>query len=256
MLKFLGRIALALATLCPAATIAGAEGQVTVFAAASLQDALGAAAKEFTAATGLGVKYSFDASSTLARQIEQGAPADVFASADLDWMDYLARRSLIQPQSRINLLSNSLVVIAPKDAPLATLTLDSASIEAALAGGRIATGAVETVPVGRYARLALRKLGLWTALERRIAPAENVRTALAYVARGEAPLGIVYATDAAAEPKVKVVATFPAESHPPIVYPFALTAGAKGDAAKRFLDFLQGPAARSIFRAKGFSFVE
>jgi molybdate transport system substrate-binding protein len=256
MLKLLGRITLALALQGAALVTARAEGPVTVFAAASLQDALSAAAKTFTADTGIAVKFSFDASSTLARQIEQGAPADLFASADLDWMDYLAKLNLIDPKSRINLLGNRLVVIAPKDAALTELKFDQASFEAALGSGRIATGAVETVPVGRYAKGALEKLGLWTALSSRIAPAENVRAALAYVARGEAPLGIVYATDAAAEPKVKIVATFPRDSHPTIVYPFAVTAAAKGDDAKRFLTFLQGPAARAIFVAQGFSTVE
>jgi molybdate transport system substrate-binding protein len=250
------RIALIFAALCQAAS-ARAEGTLTVFAAASLQDALNAAAKEFTATSGVSVKLSFDASSTLARQIEQGAPADLFASADTDWMDYLAKRSLIDPKSRVDLLGNRLVVVAPKDAPLSELALETAAIERALGGGgRIATGAVETVPVGRYAKTALQKLGLWAELQTRIAPAENVRAALAYVARGEAPLGIVYATDAAAEPKVKVVATFPRDSHPPIIYPFAVTASAKGDAAARFLAFLQSPPAHAIFAAQGFSFAE
>jgi molybdate transport system substrate-binding protein len=256
MLKFLSRIALALALQCATVLIARAEGSVTVFAAASLQDALSTAAKAFTGESGIAVKFSFDASSTLARQIEQGAPADLFASADLDWMDYLAKRNLIDPKSRINLLGNRLVIIAPKDAALTELKFDVSSFEAALAGGRIATGAVETVPVGRYAKLALEKLGLWAMLASRIAPADNVRVALAYVARGETPLGIVYATDAAAEPRVKIVATFPRDSHPPIVYPFAVTAGAKGHDAARFLSFLQTPAARAIFTAQGFSDVE
>jgi molybdate transport system substrate-binding protein len=249
------RVALAVAALGQAVP-ARAEDTLTVFAAASLQDALNAAAKEFAATSGVPVKLSFDASSTLARQIEQGAPADLFASADIDWMDYLAKRNLIDPKTRIDLLGNRLVIVAPKDAALSELALDTASIERALGGGRIATGAVETVPVGRYAKIALQKLGLWAALQTRIAPAENVRAALAYVARGEAPLGIVYATDAAAEPKVKIVATFPRDSHPPIIYPFAVTASAKGDAAGRFLAFLQGPAAHTIFAAKGFSFAE
>jgi molybdate transport system substrate-binding protein len=256
MLRFLARAALAIAVQCAALSLAKAEDVVTVFAAASLQDALKAVAKDFTASTGTAVKFSFDASSTLARQIEQGAPADLFASADLDWMDYVAKRDLIDPKSRINLLGNRLVVIAPKDSSVGELKLDAASISAALGGGRLATGAVESVPVGRYAKLALQKLGLWAGLEGRIAPADNVRAALAYVARGEAPLGIVYATDAAAEPKVKVVATFPRDSHPPIVYPFAATAGAKGEGAARFLGYLQGPKARAIFTAQGFSFVE
>jgi molybdate transport system substrate-binding protein len=256
VLKHIGRIALALAMSCATASIAKAEASLTVFAAASLQDALKEAARDFTATSGIAVKFSFDASSNLARQIEQGAPADMFASADLDWMDYLAKRNLIQPQTRVDLLGNRLVIVAPKDAALTELKLDPASFEAALGGGRIATGAVESVPVGRYAKLALQKLGLWATLEKRIAPADNVRAALAYVARGEAPLGIVYATDAAAEHKVKTVAVFPRDSHPPITYPFALTAGAKGEAGQRFLDFLKGPTAKAIFLAQGFSIVE
>jgi len=256
MLKPTRRIALAMALVCGAVPAAQAQGAVTVFAAASLQNALVNAAKDFTAATGIQVKFSFDASSTLARQIEQGAPADLFASADLDWMDYLAKRDLIAPKTRTNLLGNRLVVIAPKDATLTELKLDGPSIEAALGAGRIATGAVESVPVGRYAKTALSKLGLWDQLEKRVAPADNVRAALAYVARGETPLGIVYATDAAAEPKVKVVATFPRDSHPPIVYPFAVTAGAKGDDAAKFLAFLQSPQARKDFTQQGFSLVE
>ncbi len=256
MLKLIARLALVLAMQCAATTLGKAEEPLTVFAAASLKDALGAIAKDYAASTGVQVKFSFDASSTLARQIEQGAPADLFASADLDWMDYLAKRNLIEPKSRINLLGNRLVVIAPKDSSLGELRLDAASIDAALAGGRIATGAVESVPVGRYAKTALEKLGLWSALASRIAPADNVRIALAYVARGEAPLGIVYATDAAAEPKVKIVATFPRDSHPPIVYPFAVTSTAKGDGAARFLTYLQGPAAHAVFTAQGFSSVE
>jgi molybdate transport system substrate-binding protein len=171
-------------------------------------------------------------------------------------MDYLSQRNLIEPKTKIDLLRNRLVVVAPKDAPLTELELDAHSLDTALGGGRIATGAVETVPVGRYAKAALQNLKLWATLENRIAPAENVRAALAYVARGEAPLGIVYATDAAAEPKVKVVAIFPPGSYPPIVYPFAVVANAKGDGAARFLGFLQSPAARASFTAQGFSFAE
>jgi molybdate transport system substrate-binding protein len=171
-------------------------------------------------------------------------------------MDYLAQRDLIEPKTRVNLLSNRLVIIASRNAPFGELALDAPSIEKALGAGRIATGAVETVPAGRYAKAALQKLGLWASLQNRIAPAENVRAALAYVARGEAPLGIVYATDAAAEPKVKIVASFPQDSHPPIVYPFAVVAKAKGGGAARFLGFLQSPAARASFAAQGFSFAE
>jgi molybdate transport system substrate-binding protein len=178
LLKHIGRIALALAMQCAAVSLAQAQTSVTVFAAASLQDALNDAAKNFTATSGIAVKFSFDASSTLARQIEQGAPADLFASADLDWMDYLDKRHLIEPRTRVNLLGNRLVIVAPRDAPFAELKLDAASLEAALGGGRIATGAVETVPVGRYAKTALQTLGLWGQLEgartgRRNLPGDN-----------------------------------------------------------------------------------
>ncbi|SDR62212.1 molybdate transport system substrate-binding protein [Rhizobiales bacterium GAS113] len=261
MLKLLHRFAVATFLSLAAVSGAAAQSTVTVFAAASLQDALNGIGKDFTAASGIAVKFSYDSSSTLARQIEQGAPAELFASADLDWMDYLAKRNLIAPATRVNLLGNRLVVIAPKESPLTEVKFDAASLGAALGDGRIATGAVESVPAGRYAKQALQKLGLWATFETRIVPAENVRAALAYVARGEAPLGIVYATDAAAEPKVKVVATFPQDSHPPIVYPFALTAtaqgdAAKGEAAKQFLTYLQSPPARARFAAHGFSIVE
>jgi molybdate transport system substrate-binding protein len=256
MLKRFCRIVIALAVGFGSASLARAQETVTVFAAASLQDALNDIAAKFTDATGIKLRFNFGATSTLARQIEEGARADLFASADIDWMDYLAQGDLIKPLTRVNLLSNRLVIVAPKNSPTTELKLDTASIEAALGGGRIATGAVDTVPVGRYAKMALEKLGLWTALQAHIAPAENVRAALAYVARGDAPLGIVYATDAASEPRVKVVATFPRDTHPPIVYPFAVVRGAKGDGAERFLTFLQGPVARQSFAAQGFSFVE
>jgi molybdate transport system substrate-binding protein len=257
---FCGRLPFVLAVLCSGALTVraqdAAQSSVTMFAAASLENALTAAAKEFTTTRGITIKFSFGATSTLARQIEQGAPADLFASADQDWMNYLSEGNLIDPKTRVNLLSNRLVLIAPQDAPFSELALDSPSIEKALGAGRIATGAVETVPVGRYAKAALQKLGLWSSLQDRIAPAENVRVALAYVARGETPLGIVYATDAAGEPKVKIVASFPQSSYPPIVYPFAVVAKAKGDGAARFLAFLQSPATRACFAAQGFSFAE
>ena len=257
MFKLAHRLALAAAlTLAGLTAAMTQQPSLTVFAAASLQDVLNGIGKDFTAANGTAIKFAYDSSSTLARQIEQGAPAEVFASADLDWMNYLDKRNLIAPSTRVNLLGNRLVVIAPKDAGPAEVKLDLASLKAALGDGRIATGAVESVPAGRYAKLALQKLGLWGDLGSRIAPAENVRAALAYVARGEAPLGIVYATDAAAEPKVKVVATFPQDSHPTIVYPFALTATAKSEAAKQFLTYLQSPQARARFVAHGFSILE
>jgi len=230
---------------------------VTFFAAASLRDALENAAKRFTTDTGVEVRFSFAASSTLARQIEQGAPADLFASADLDWMDYLSQRNLIQTGTRVGLVGNRLVVIATKEWPLTELKLDAASIKAALgADGRLATGEVSSVPVGKYAKAAMEKLGIWSEIAPRLAMTENVRAALVLVARGEAPLGIVYASDAMAEPRVKVVATFPPGSHPAIIYPFALTSVSKSDGAVRFLDFLKSPVARPFFVAQGFTFLE
>ena len=230
-----------------------AQESVTVFAAASLKNALEEVAKPFTAATGIRVRYSFAASSALARQIEQGAPADLFASADVEWMDFLAGRNLVREPTRIDLLGNKLVVIALADNPLSELALTPKAIQDAVGRGRIAVGEVASVPAGRYAKAALEKLGLWGEVQPRLAQVENVRGALLLVSRGEAPLGIVYETDAKADPKVKVVATFPESSHPPIVYPFAATAKAGGEGALRFLDFLRGSEARRAFEAQGFT---
>jgi molybdate transport system substrate-binding protein len=231
-----------------------AQETVTVFAAASLKEALDNAAGHFTKDTGVKVHTSYAASSALARQIDQGAPADLFASADLDWMDYLAQRNLIQTNTRVNLLGNKLVLIAPKDSPLSDMNLDTPSILSALgADGRLVTGE-NSVPVGKYAKAAMEKLGLWSGVSARMAMTENVRAALILVARGEAPLGIVYASDAKAEPRVKVVASFPPDSHPPVIYPFALTATGKGNAAAKLLDFLKG-SAKEFFEQRGFTFL-
>lgn len=246
---------LVLATVTLALRPATAAEPLTVFAAASLKTALDQVAPVFTAASGIPVRLSYAASSALARQIENGAPADVFASADLEWMDHLQQRGLVKPESRLNLLGNRLVVIAPADVALRDLPLTAAAFADALgATGRIATGEVASVPVGRYAKAALQTLGLWTMVEPRLAQTENVRAALTFVARGEAPLGIVYATDAASEPKVKVVARFPDGSHPPIIYPFAVTVGsAQAEAARQFIATLAGERARAIFEAQGFT---
>ncbi|RAI44686.1 molybdate ABC transporter substrate-binding protein [Rhodoplanes roseus] len=226
---------------------------VTVFAAASLQNALNDIAKQFTAASAVPVRFSYAASSTLARQMEQGAPADLFASADLDWMDWAEQRKLIDPKSRVSLLGNRLVVVAPTDGKVSKVDLTKDGLKAALGDSRLATGAVASVPVGKYAKTALEKLGLWGEVEPKLAQAESVRAALVLVARGEASLGIVYETDAKVEPRVKVVAVFPADSHPPVVYPFALTATAKGDGPAKFLAYLSGPEARTVFEAGGFT---
>jgi molybdate transport system substrate-binding protein len=253
MRRFFRGLAIAATALWIAAPPPVAAQQITVFAAASLKDALEDAARSFTAAHGAPVRFSFASSSALAKQIEQGAPADLFASADLDWMNYLAERKLIRPDTRVNLLGNRLVVVAAKESPLNELKLDAASLRAALGDGRLTTGEVSSVPVGKYAKTALEKLGLWGEVQPRLAMTESVRAALALVARGEAPLGIVYATDAAAEPKVKIVATFPPDSHPPIIYPFAVVAESKLASAAQFLDYLKGPVARRAFEAQGFS---
>jgi len=230
-----------------------AQESLTVFAAASLKNALDDISAEFTKATGIKVTASYAGSSTLAKQIEQGAPADVFASADIDWMDYAHDKKLINDATRINLLGNRLVLIAPKTSSLGDVAIDPGFDLAALAGdGHIVTGDVRAVPVGRYAKAALEKLGAWTKAEPKMAMSENVRAALALVARGEAPLGIVYATDAKIEPGVKIIGTFPADSHPPIVYPFAATAVAKTQ-AERYLAFLRLAAAKVIFERYGFT---
>ena len=222
-----------------------------VFAAASLTDALQEVDAAFTADTGIPVKVSFAASSVLAKQIEAGAPADVFFSADHEWMDYLAQRNLLKSGSRRDLLGNALVLIAPSDSGLRLKIVPGFDLAGALGGGRLATGDPDSVPAGLYARAALTQLGVWERVSDHLARAENVRTALAYVARGEAPLGIVYQTDAQAEKRVRVVDVFPADSHPPIVYPVALTVSAQVQGG-RYLQFLGGEAARRIFLQRGF----
>ena len=227
---------------------------LTIFAAASLKNALDEAAAAYQKETGVNTAISYAASSALAKQIEQKAPADIFISADLDWMDYVAKANLIAADTRANLLGNRLVLIAPADKPVNLKIAKDFKIAEALGDGKLAVADVKAVPAGKYAKAALEKLGVWAAVEPKIAQAENVRAALAFVARGEAPLGVVYKTDAAAEPKVKVVDTFPEDTHPPIVYPIAVTAGAAApDAAKAFVAYLKGPAASAIFEKQGFS---
>jgi molybdate transport system substrate-binding protein len=222
-----------------------------VFAAASLEDALTQVDTAFTAATGARVKASFAASSVLAKQIEAGAPADVFLSADREWMDYLEQRALLQPGSRQDLLGNALVLIAPRDSTVRLRIAPGFDLAGALGEGHLATGDPDSVPAGRYARAALTKLGVWSQVSARVIGAENVRAALEYVARGEAPLGIVYRTDARAEKRVREVDAFPADSHPPIVYPVALTRIASPLAA-RYAAFLHGDTAKAIFAQAGF----
>jgi molybdate transport system substrate-binding protein len=222
-----------------------------VFAAASLGDALTQVDAAFTAQTGVQVRASFAASSVLAKQIEAGAPAEVFLSADREWMDYLEQRALLQPGSRHDLLGNALVLIAPRDSTVRLKIAPGFNLAGALGQGRLATGDPDSVPAGRYARAALMKLGIWAQVSGRVIGAENVRAALEYVARGEAPLGIVYSSDAQAEKRVRVVDVFPEDTHPPITYPVALTAAAS-PLAVRYAAFLRGDSAKTIFVRLGF----
>jgi molybdate transport system substrate-binding protein len=246
-------LALAIVSARPAAV--AQDTTITVFAAASLKNALDEFDQAFTGKTGVRVVASYAASSALIKQIENGAPADVFASADLDWMDYGAQHQLIKQDTRVNLLGNRLVLIAPKDAKIATAQIGPGFDLAHLAGaGRIVTGDVRAVPVGKYAKAALEKLGIWPSVSPKLAMTENVRAALTLVARGEAALGIVYETDAKVEPSVKIVGVFPADSHPAIVYPVALTTSAK-PAATQYLASLHSPAAKAVFERYGFTFL-
>jgi molybdate transport system substrate-binding protein len=253
MKKILGAWFLAWALLCGVNShSADADKRaIVVFGAASLTNALQDLGDEFTRKTSIPVKFSFAASSTLARQIESGAPADVFFSADLDWMDYLQARNLIQPQSRHDVLGNRLVLIAPVDSSISLKIEPNFPLATALGKNRLATGDPDSVPVGRYARSALTNLGIWNEISDRLIRADSVRAALAFVDRGEAPLGIVYETDALIDKNVRVVDVFPANSHTPIVYPIALTSVA-GPAAAKFVDYIRSSAADPTFKAYGF----
>ncbi len=225
---------------------------VVVFAAASMKESLDEAARQYQASGPDKILVSYAASSALAKQIESGAPADVFISADLEWMDYLAARNLIKPASRANLLGNSLVLIAPKDSAITLKLAPGADLAGALKGGKLAMGDPDHVPAGKYGKAALEKLGIWASVQGNVARAENVRSALAFVARGEAPLGIVYGTDAAAEKAVRIVDTFPAGSYPPIVYPIAETGSGSKAGAARFTAFLRSADGKAIFQRYGF----
>lgn len=255
MIRWLAVLALSLVAAGAVPSAQAQEQRLTVFAAASMKNALDDVDAAFTRASGIKVATSYAASSALAKQIEEAAPADVFVSADLDWMDYLDRKKLIRDDTRVNLLGNRIVLVAPRESTIANVAIGPGFDLAALAdGGRIVTGDVNAVPVGKYAKAALEKLGAWTSAAPKFAMAENVRAALALVARGEAALGIVYQTDAKIEPGVRIVGVFPADSHPAIVYPVAATVTAKPEAA-RYLAFLRSTAAKSIFEKYGFTFL-
>ena len=231
---------------------ADSERTITVFAAASLTNALQDLGDTFTKDTSIPVRFSFAASSTLARQIENGSRADLFFSADLEWMDYLQAKNLIQPATRHDVLGNQLVLIAPVDSKISLKIAPHFALAAAVGKSHLATGDPDSVPVGRYAHEALANLGVWDQVAARLVRADSVRSALAFVDRGEAALGIVYATDAMVDKNVRVVDVFPADSHMPIIYPAALSTAAGADAVK-FLAYIRGPAGDLAFRHYGFT---
>lgn len=251
-MTFLARLSILLLLALPALAHAAQPRPITVFAAASLKESLDEAAAAWTRRSGQKVSISYAGSAALAKQIEQGAPADVFISADGEWMDYLQQRRLIDVDTRTNLVGNRLVVIAPADSALRTLALKPAAVRQALGDGRLAMAETTSVPAGRYGRQALTMLGLWDAVSGQLAQADNVRAAMAFVSRGEAPLGIVYATDAQAEARVRVVAAIPGRAHDVIVYPLARVAKTPPAATKGFLAFLRGDDAKAIFKRAGF----
>jgi molybdate transport system substrate-binding protein len=224
---------------------------VVVFAAASLKNALDAVNAQWQKETGKSAKISYAASSALAKQIEQGAPAQMFISADLDWMDYVEKKNQIKPESRSNLLGNRIVLIAPKDKAQPIDIKPGFDLAKVLGDGRLSMANVDSVPAGKYGKAALEKLGVWASVSNKLAQAENVRAALLLVSRGEAPAGIVYQTDAASDSSVKIIGTFPEDTHPPIIYPIALTANASPDAAA-FLAYIRSDKAKPLFEAQGF----
>jgi molybdate transport system substrate-binding protein len=251
-MMFVGAVVAALVLGASASPMARPEaGDVLIFAAASLQTALDALTPAIDRSTGAHVVVSYAASSALARQIEDGAPADLFISADLDWMDYVAARHLIQPATRVNLLGNDLVLIAPAAKPVSLRIAPGFPIAGALGANRLAIADPDSVPAGKYGRAALTALGVWDRVSGQLAPAENVRAALLLVSRGEAPLGIVYRTDALADAGVMVVGVFPDWTHPAVVYPAALTTRAAANAA-RVLTFLESDEAKTGFVKLGF----
>jgi molybdate transport system substrate-binding protein len=245
---------MAWASFLPLAIPAQAQTSITVFAAASLTDTMKAIGEAYKAKTGTAVILSFGGSNTLAQQIDQGANADLFMSADSQWMDFLAKNNRIDTASRKDLLGNRLVLIGGTNAKPVTITAKF-DLAGALAGGRLAMANPESVPAGIYGKAALTSLGVWDSVSDKIASAENVRAAMQFVSRGEAPYGIVYETDSKIDPGVHIVGAFPESSHPPIVYPVALTKTAQL-AAKDFLTYLSGPEAKAVFEKAGFSILK
>ncbi len=233
-----------------------AAEKLTIFAAASMKNALDAANTEWSKESGKETTVSYAASSALAKQIEGGAPADIFISADLAWMDYVAEKKLIKDDTRSNLLGNRIVLVAPKDQAKPADIKAGFDLAGLLGEGKLAMGEVKSVPAGKYGKAALEKLGVWPSVEAKVAGAESVRAALALVSRGEAPYGIVYKTDAAADTGVAVVGTFPEDSHPPIVYPIAILSASTSADAKAYLDFLKSAKAAPFFEKQGFTILK
>jgi molybdate transport system substrate-binding protein len=248
---FAGRVLLV--ALIALATPLAFAADVVVFAAASLKEAMDEQARQFEAATGNKVVVSYGASNALAKQIESAAPADAFISADQDWMDYLDQRKLVMPGTRVDLLRNTLVLIAPVSSKPSLKIAPGFALAAALGQDRLAMANPDSVPAGKYGKAALESLGVWGSVEKQVARAENVRAALALVSRGEAPFGVVYATDAYSDKGVRIVDTFPASTYPPIVYPAALVASSKSPAAKPLVDYLRASSARSVWEKYGFA---
>ncbi|OHV75983.1 molybdate ABC transporter substrate-binding protein [Rhizobium sp. LCM 4573] len=234
-------------------TEAVAQEKVTVFAAASMKNALDAANAAWTAETSKETTVSYASSSALAKQIESGAPADIFISADLDWMKYLADKNLVKTDTQTKLLGNRIVLVAPREGAKPVEIGQGFDLVALLGDGKLAMGAPDSVPAGKYGKAALEKLGAWSAVESKVAGAESVRAALALVSRGEAPYGIVYQTDAAADPGVAIVGTFPEDTHPPIIYPVAVLAESKSPDAAAYLDYLKSDKAAPFFEKEGFT---
>ena len=244
------------AAIAMAPMSAWAQDGIVIFAAASLKNALDEIATAWSKDAGKPMpRISYAASSALAKQIEQGAPADMFISADLDWMDLVEKKDLIRKDTRFNLLGNRIVLVAPRDSTAKVDVKQGFDLGTVVGNGKLAMANVEAVPAGKYGKAALEKLGAWDGVMGSIAQAENVRAALLLVARGEAPLGIVYATDAAAEPNVRIVGEFPAYSHPPIIYPAALTREPRSPDARAFLDYMKSGKARPAFEKQGFTVV-
>jgi len=252
LFNFLSSWGVAIGLLSAPVASAREPADVTVYAAASLKESLDELTRQFEKQAGGKVRVSYAASSALARQIEKGAPADLFISADLEWMDYLEQRKLLRAGTRTNLLSNRLVLIAPADSKAMLTITPKFPLAAALGKNRLAIADPASVPAGKYGKAALEALGVWEEVASRLAPSENVRAAMALVARGEAPFGIVYSTDAIAERKVRMIGEFPAHLHPPIVYPAVLLADSRSRSAEALLRFLRSAEARAVWRKFGF----